>query len=128
MLEHLLTFFLKQAGDVSSRMNPAQTAAQLIEMWQDGKETGAEAADAITGPGPGDTNAWDFLVTLVEHVGPNVGEQLGNLLALAMMRGGNNGDESQGPEHAADGRHPDQPTLEGLESRRGGAAHGERAA
>jgi len=84
MMELLMTFFLKQAGEVTNKMDPAQTAAQLLDMWREGRDSGAEIAeDALPMP-EGATNIYDVLITVFEHVGPNIGE----VLALALMRGG----------------------------------------
>lgn len=107
MLELLVTYFLKQTGDVAAKMDPSQTAAQFIEMWREGRDSGAEIADEIAGPPPGETNIFDVLIAGMDHVGPNIGE----ILSLALMRGGNNGAEPAGAEQPADARQIDRPAA-----------------
>ncbi len=94
LLELLLTSVLSQAGEVTKKMDPSLTVTQLLEMWREGRESGAEIAEDVAGPALGDTNIFDVLNTIVEHVGPNVGE----ILSLALLRGGDNGSKPHGTE------------------------------
>ncbi|MFH1558026.1 MAG: hypothetical protein ABII76_24745 [Pseudomonadota bacterium] len=98
MLELLMTFFVKQASDVSNKLNPGQTVTELMQMWREGRESGAEIADEMTG-GDSETNIFDVLNTIVEQVGPNFLQILS--LGLGQFKGGDDGSaESDGNGHA----------------------------
>ena len=107
MLELLVTYFLKQTGDVAAKMDPSQTAAQFIEMWREGRESVAEVAEDVAGPLAGDTNIFDVLIAGMDHVGPNIGE----ILSLALMRGGDNGSEPATAGDPASARQIDRPAA-----------------
>lgn len=103
MMEMFMSLLVSQIGKV----DPTTTVAEMLQMWREGRESGAEIADEVGGPFAGETNIFDVLNTVVEHVGPNIGE----IVSLALLRGGNNGNEPGAAGDPADARQIDRPAA-----------------